>query len=87
MLSPNDTEVDFRLDGRPGDTIFALTALSEGAHDWMADHVELDDERLGFTVGGAPGVYIEHRYIGDIVDGLREDGYSIEGEATDGHRD
>ena len=51
-------------------TIFLLQPLTVAAKEWIAEH--LDDENVKMHVGDA--VVVEHRYIADIVTGLRDDG-------------
>jgi hypothetical protein len=54
-------------------SIFILQALTEEARQWVADH--LPDDALTWGQGGT---VVEHRYIADIVDGIRGDGLSVE---------
>jgi hypothetical protein len=53
-------------------TIFVLTPVSEAAHDWVAELLPADALTWG------RGTVIEHRYIGDIVEGIIGDGLTVE---------
>lgn len=52
-------------------SIFLLRPNTPAAREWCEEH--LPDDRQ--TFGGA--VVVEHRYIGDIVDGIRADGLEV----------
>jgi hypothetical protein len=71
--SPGSLEVqpDFTIlvDG----SIFLLTPLSESAHDWIEQNIGRDN---GFQPWW-PTVVIEHRYVVDIMVGIRNDGLVI----------
>lgn len=53
-------------------TIFLLTPISEAARGWVAKFLPADALTWG------PATVIEHRYIGDIVDGIIGDGLTVE---------
>lgn len=53
-------------------TIFLLRPASLAAEAWIIDNLPEDVP----TFGG--GVVVEHRYIGDIVEGIRSDGLICE---------
>jgi hypothetical protein len=55
-------------------SIFLLTPHSESARNWI-------EENIGRTNGFQPywpTVVVEHRYIADIVDGIRNDGFTVQ---------
>lgn len=52
-------------------SIFLLTPNSEAATEWVDDNIDSEAMRWGNAV------VVEHRYIRDIVDGLIEDGFTI----------
>jgi len=49
-------------------TVYLLRAESDTAQAWIDEHIPEDATRFG------GGVAVEHRYIGDIVEGMIEDG-------------
>lgn len=61
---------DFRVSG--GGSLYILSPLTEAARDWVAEHIGDDAQ----TFGG--GIAVEHRYIGDIVDGIQCDGLTVQ---------
>jgi hypothetical protein len=61
---------DARVEGRPGDTVFIVRALTDSALAWLANHT--DGQWLG------NGLAVEHRYVADLVAGLREHGFTVE---------
>jgi hypothetical protein len=61
--------IDFQVSG--GGTLYMLTPLTRRAKTWTDDHLPEDRQTLG------SGIAVEHRYIGDIVDGIRNDGLSV----------
>ena len=63
---------DFNLQGRPGDTVFVLWPVSESARDWATEFLPEEALRLGVD-----GYVVEHRYIGEIIDGIRRDGLTV----------
>lgn len=66
---------DFQLSGHPGSTIYLLRPETDGAQRWIDAHISPDAQYFG------PAVVVEHRFIANLIDGLRADGLSIEGEA------
>lgn len=62
--------MDFELRG--GGTVYVLAPLTEAAHEWVAENLPEDATWFG------GGVAVEHRYIGDIVEGLAADGLTVE---------
>jgi len=52
-------------------TIFLLTPLTESAIDWVSEHLPPDALRFGDSIA------VEHRFIGDIIDGVQQDGLTI----------
>lgn len=61
---------DFRFTNHGSITI--LTPLTEAAQEWVDEN--LPEDALGF--GG--GVVIEPRYAGSILEGLQDDGLTID---------
>jgi hypothetical protein len=62
---------DFVVEG--GGSIYILRPLSDAAKDWVNEHIGEDNGYQPYW----PAVVIEHRYIGDIVSGIRADGFFI----------
>ncbi len=56
-------------------TIYLFHLLTETACDWMDWHVSEDRQMLGAALA------VEHRYVADIVQGMRADGLSVTVEA------
>lgn len=54
-------------------SIFVLTAVSDAGKEWVAEHLPEDA-----MTWGPNGYVVEHRYIGDIVNGARDDGMEVE---------
>jgi len=54
-------------------SIFILRAVTDNGKQWVADHIPADAQTWG-----TDGVVVEHRYIGDIVQGAANDGLEIE---------
>jgi len=52
-------------------SIFLLHPHTPSAHDWVSEHIPEDAQFFG------DAVVIEHRYIADIVEGVRADGLAI----------
>ena len=67
-------ERDFELLGQPGDTLFILRALTEPARDWVEDNVSKE----GYQPGWPTVVYIEHRYITELLDGIATCGFIVD---------
>jgi hypothetical protein len=63
------TPADFLVTG--GGTKYLLHALTTAACEWVAEHIPEDAQRLGNAIA------VEHRYIGDIMDGARNDGLAV----------
>ena len=63
-------ETDFSVGG--GGTIYTLLPLTQAAKDWVAEHLPDDCPALGSNL------CIEHRFIGDIVQGIIADGLTVE---------
>lgn len=66
------TIADFFVTGEgPFTTVYLLHPLTDAAHEWVAEHLPEDAQRLGNAIA------VEHRYIRDIVDGARNDGLAV----------
>lgn len=64
--------VDFLLYGdRPPCSVYLLTPVSPRGEAWATEHLPEDAQRLG------SGIAVEHRYIGDIVQGIKSDGLTV----------
>jgi len=61
---------DFKVSG--GGSLYILTPCTDAARDWVSEHIGDDAQ----TWGG--GIAVEHRYIGDIVDGIQNDGLTVQ---------
>ena len=60
---------DFRLDDHV--SICILTPMTSAAERWVEEHVPTD------ASGWCGGVVVEHRLIGDVVDGIITDGLTV----------
>lgn len=52
-------------------SIFLLTPMNEVASEWIEDNLPEDRQTLGLAVA------VEHRYIADIVNGIRHEGLTV----------
>ena len=52
--------------------IFLLTAKSEAGQEWIAEYIGGDVQMFG------DAIVVDHRYISDIVQGIMEDGLTVE---------
>ena len=52
-------------------SIFLLRPVSAAASDWVSEHIPEDAQWFGDAVA------VEHRYIGDIVRGIQNDGFMV----------
>ena len=66
--------VDVRVEGKIGDSVFLLISISAKGKKWTENHLPADAIRLGSGIG------VEHRFIGDIVAGMRSDGLKVHNE-------
>lgn len=75
LIVPADTQhatgkaVDFTVVG--GGSVFLLTPLTDDAKNWSDEHIDPEAQKLG------NGIAVEHRYIGELVDGIRAEGFTI----------
>lgn len=60
---------DFEVSG--GGSLFILTPLNSDARDHLESNVSEESQWW------AGGVAVEHRYIGSLVEALRENGYVV----------
>jgi hypothetical protein len=60
---------DYEVSG--GSSVFILTPLNDAAKSNLEENV--GEETLWF----AGGIAVEHRYIGNLVEQLREEGWSV----------
>lgn len=63
------TQYDVRVDNHG--SIMLLNPLTQAGEAWMDEHLPAD----ALTFGG--GIVVEPRYVGDIVNGMREDGLEV----------
>ncbi len=56
-------------------TLWAFEVHSDSAYDWFRENVQTEAYQWWGCIVG-----IEHRYAPAIVEGLREDGFAVEGE-------
>ena len=71
--SPNpvdDAQCDFWVQNHG--SLYLLIPQTDAAEQWIEDNLPEDAPRLGKNVA------VEHRYIYDIVDGIRADGLEVE---------
>jgi hypothetical protein len=52
-------------------TLFGFLPVTEAGADWMEEHLPDDAQSLGNQV------FAEHRYAGDILEGMQADGLVI----------
>lgn len=74
MTSPTQVSsptriIDFTVQNEG--SIFLLHPDTQAAQDWISEHIPPDAQRFGNAVT------IEHRYICDILDGVRVDGLEV----------
>ncbi len=63
-------EVDVFIDNQG--TIVAITPMTRAAREWLEDNCQTEPwQWLGVTLG------VEHRYAGDIIEGLQEAGFTV----------
>lgn len=60
---------DYRVSG--GGSIYLVHPQNDAAAKWLSDHVSDEASWLG------RGLAVEHRYIGDLVENLRNDGFEV----------
>ncbi len=61
---------DFEVRG--GGTVYTVRPVSREAREWTDEHVQLESWQW---LGGAFAV--EHRYLDDLIDGIRGDGLTV----------
>ena len=62
-----------------GGSVYLLQPNTDAARDWIREHISDEAQTLGESVA------VEHRYIGDIIEGIRDDGLTIENPKLFGH--
>jgi hypothetical protein len=65
----NEVDNDFEVENHV--SIFLLRPLTKAAQVWCDEHLPQDAQKW------ANAYVVEHRFIGDVVEGLQADGYSI----------
>lgn len=55
-----------------GGTVYLVDWLTAKGKAWIAEHLPDDAQRMGESV------VVEHRYIGDIVRGMVDDGLRVQ---------
>ena len=53
------------------ETIVLFTPNTAAANDWLGEHI--GDEATWY----GPSLVVEHRYAGDIIEGMKNDGLSV----------
>lgn len=66
---PEAPPVDFTVQNEH--SIFLLHPHTEAARTWIAEHIPVDAMMWGNAI------VVEHRYISDIVDGIKSDGLEV----------
>lgn len=66
----DDTLCDFWVQNHG--SLFLLIPQTVQANDWIDENIPADAQTW------AGGIVVEHRYISDIVDGIRCDGLEVE---------
>jgi len=61
---------DFNVLG--GGTVYLLQPNTDAARDWLREHISEEAQTLGESVA------VEHRYIRSLIEGIRNDGLTIE---------
>ena len=69
--SPTQSKSDFQIENHG--SIFLVRPLNPPARTWIDEHIGSDN---GFQPS-YPTVVVEHRYISDIVEGIRNDGLAV----------
>jgi len=64
------TMPDFYVLG--GGTLYLLQPNTDAARDWIREHISDEAQTLGESVA------VEHRYLRDILEGIRDDGLTFE---------
>ncbi len=59
------TELDFKLENHG--CLFLLRPLTTLAHEWMTEHLPVENPETQFFAGA---IVVEPRYIGPIVEGI-----------------
>ena len=55
-------------------SIFLLAPATQAGRDWIDQHIGPDNGFQPYY----PTVVVEHRYVGDIVEGMAADGLEVE---------
>jgi hypothetical protein len=64
-------QADFRVDGHG--SVFMVEPLTARGKKWVEENVPLEDwQWLG------PRFSVEHRYIDDLIEGIRNDGLTVD---------
>jgi len=71
MSSKAKQSDDVHVQGRSGDSVFIVTPVTEEAQEWVKEHIPDDAQWFG------KGFVVEHRYLGNIIDGMIGDGLTI----------
>lgn len=53
-------------------SIVILTPLSQEAHDWLNEHIDVESAQWY-----SKGVVIEHRYAGDIISEITQENLTV----------
>ncbi len=58
-----------------GGSVFVLTPVSDAGKAWAEEKIQQNDETQYWGNGG---IVVEHRYICDIIDGIKADDLTVE---------
>lgn len=70
--TPAIDSADFRIENHG--SIFLVVPLTDEAQTWVEENVSSEGYQPYW-----PTVVVEHRYIGNLVDGIRIDGLEVRG--------
>lgn len=63
-------KLDVQVEG--SGTLFVFIPFTDEAKEWIEEHVSKE----GFQPDW-PKLYVEHRYMSDLVEGMREEGLKV----------
>lgn len=69
--SPTQSTPDFQVENQG--SIFLLKPQTPSAISWVEEHIGRDNGYQPYF----PNVVVEHRYVADIVEGIRNDGMAV----------
>jgi len=71
MINPyrNDTDRDFHVEDSY--TLILLRPMTPSAREWIGEHISADAMKFG------DAVVVEHRFVGDLLIGIQDDGLTF----------